>query len=105
MKIKEIFERPIDRKIEEVIKVTQTDEKTVHEEISEYVVTDVIKGYYRNILDSIIKTKTEPHEGIGVWVSGFFGSGKSSFAKILGYILEGKEVSRERCTRIVQHTG
>lgn len=92
MKIKEIFERPIDRKIEEVIKVTQTDEKTVHEEISEYVVTDVIKGYYRNILDSIIKTKNEPHEGIGVWVSGFFGSGKSSFAKILGYILEGKEV-------------
>jgi len=92
MKIKEIFENKIDRKIEEVIKVTQVDEQTVHDEIQEYVVTDVIKGYYRDITKTIIDAKSSPHEGIGIWVSGFFGSGKSSFAKILGYILEGKVV-------------
>jgi len=92
MKIREIFENKIDRKIEEVIKVTQVDEQTVHDEIQEYVVTDVIKGYYRDITKTIIDAKSAPHEGIGIWVSGFFGSGKSSFAKILGYILEGKVV-------------
>jgi len=92
MKIKEIFENKIDRKIEEVIKVTQVDEQTVHDEIYEYVLTDKIKKYYREITQAIIDARSAPHEGIGIWVSGFFGSGKSSFAKILGYILEGKMV-------------
>lgn len=92
MKIKDIFEKPVDRKIEEVIKVTQDNEETVYDEIQEYVVTDKIKAYYRDILKSVIDAKSAPHEGIGIWVSGFFGSGKSSFAKILGYILEGRTV-------------
>lgn len=95
MKIRDIFERPIDRRIEEVIKVTQVDEEVVYNEISEYVVTDAIKEYFGEFLGVYSEAPSNPHESIGVWISGFFGSGKSSFAKILGYILEGKQIKRE----------
>ncbi len=92
MKIRDIFERSIDRKIEEVIKVTQVDEEVVYEEISEYVATDAIKEHFVEFLRGYSETPSSPHEGIGAWISGFFGSGKSSFAKILGYILEGRQI-------------
>jgi len=95
MKIRDIFERPIDRRIEEVIKVTQVDEEVVYNEISEYVVTDAIKEYFGEFLGAYSEAPSNPHESIGVWISGFFGSGKSSFAKILGYVLEGKQIKRE----------
>jgi len=95
MKIKDIFEKPINRRIEEVIKVTQIEETVVHEEISEYIVTNAIKDYFNDFLKVYSEAPSDPHEGIGVWISGFFGSGKSSFAKILGYILEGRSVLSE----------
>jgi len=88
-KIRELFARPIDRKIEEVIKVDQADEETVKNELEEYVVTDLIKQNFRTLYDEIIQVSKSPREGIGVWISGFFGSGKSSFAKILGYTVAG----------------
>ncbi|MBA2882814.1 hypothetical protein HNR65_003169 [Desulfosalsimonas propionicica] len=83
--IKELFSRPIDRKIEEVIKVDQADQATVKNELEEYVATDSILDHYRTVYDEIIQVSKSPREGIGMWVSGFFGSGKSSFAKIIGY--------------------
>ena len=83
--IRSLFARPIDRKIEEVIKVDQFNEQAVLNELQEYVVTDSIKDYFGLIYDEIIGVSRSPREGIGVWISGFFGSGKSSFAKILGY--------------------
>jgi len=45
------------------------------------VATERIKEQYRTLFKAIADYPSEPHEGIGVWVSGFFGSGKSSFAK------------------------
>jgi hypothetical protein len=80
MKIKDIFEKSIDRRIEEVIKVTQIEES---------------EDYFIDILKAYSEAPSDPHEGIGIWVSGFFGSGKSSFAKILGYILEGRNILNE----------
>ena len=82
--IKSLFSNDIHRRIEEVIKVDQTDEEILRDEISEYVVTDAIRSHYTSIFDLYRETPNKPHEGIAVWVSGFFGSGKSSFAKMLG---------------------
>src|SRR5262249_27059350 len=79
--IRDLFATDIERNIEEVIKVDQTDEQLVREELAEYVATDSIRSHFRTILDRYAETPNKPHEGIGVWVSGFFGSGKSSFAK------------------------
>ncbi|MCI0516021.1 BREX system P-loop protein BrxC [candidate division KSB1 bacterium] len=91
-KIKALFSRRIDRKIEEVIQVDQHDEKIVHQEIEEYVVTDSIKDHFITIYDKIAQYTHEPHRGVGVWISGFFGSGKSSFAKLLGYSLANRAI-------------
>ena len=88
----ELLSRDLDRKIEEIIKVDQTDEQSVHAEISEYVATGSIKEQYAQLLKAVAEAPSEPHEGIGVWISGFFGSGKSSFAKNLGYILQNRPV-------------
>lgn len=88
MRIREIFRQPIERRIEEVIKVDLGDEGTVAYEISEYVVTDRLRREFEKALDAFQETINKPSEAVTVWVSGFFGSGKSSFAKVLGYVLE-----------------
>ncbi len=90
--IRDLLERDLDHAIEEVIKVDQTDERAVHAELTEYVVTERISAEYRELLDAIAEAPARPHEGIGVWVSGFFGSGKSSFAKNLGYVLANRDI-------------
>ncbi len=91
--IRDLFASDIERNIEEVIKVDQTDEQLVREELAEYVATDSIRSHFRRILDRYAETPNKPHEGIGVWVSGFFGSGKSSFAKYLGLALENRTIA------------
>jgi hypothetical protein len=85
--IRGLFASDISRNIEEVIKVDQRDEEIIRDEISEYVVTESILRRFTAILERYAETPNQPHEGIGVWVSGFYGSGKSSFAKILGYAI------------------
>lgn len=93
-RVKDLFANEnIHRRIEEVIKVDQTDDRILREEIDEYVVTGAIQSHYRGILDAYQETPNKPHEGIAVWVSGFFGSGKSSFAKMLGLAIADRPVA------------
>ena len=93
--IRELLERDLSRKIEEIIQVDQADEQSVYAEITEYIATDSIRDQYAQLLKAIAEAPSEPHEGIGVWISGFFGSGKSSFAKNLGYALQNRQVLGE----------
>ena len=90
--IKSLFANDIHRRIEEVIKVDQTTDEILRDEINEYVVTDAIRSHYISILDVFRETPNKPHEGVAIWVSGFFGSGKSSFAKMLGLSIENRAV-------------
>ena len=90
--IGELLSRDLSRKIEEIIQVDQADEQSVFAEIDEYVATDSIRDQYAHLLKAIAEAPSDPNEGIGVWVSGFFGSGKSSFAKNLGYALQNHKV-------------
>jgi hypothetical protein len=90
--IGDLLTRDLGRKIEEIIQVDQADEKSVYAEITEYIGTDSIRAQYADLLKAIAEAPADPHEGIGVWVSGFFGSGKSSFAKNLGYALQNRKV-------------
>src|SRR3954452_14606560 len=90
--IGDLLTRDLSRKIEEIIQVDQADEHSVHSEISEYVATDSIREQYYGLLKAIAEAPSDPNESVGVWVSGFFGSGKSSFAKNLGYALQNNKV-------------
>ena len=90
-----LFANDIDREIEEVIKVDQTDEEIIRSEIDEYVVTDAIADHYVDDSRALRREhRNKPHEGIAIWVSGFFGSGKSSFAKMLGLAIENRDDRR-----------
>src|SRR6266852_2774507 len=93
--IGDLLTRDLSRKIEEIIQVDQADEQSVYAEITEYVATDSIRSQYADLLRAIAEASTDPNEGVGVWVSGFFGSGKSSFAKNLGYALQNRKVLGE----------
>ena len=90
--IGELLARNLDRKIEEIVQVDQDDEQSVYEENTKYIATGGIRDQYAHLLEAIAEAPAEPHEGIGVWVSGFFGSGKSSFAKNLGYALKNGKI-------------
>jgi hypothetical protein len=101
-----LFANDIHRRIEEVIKVDQTDDEILRDEINEYVVTDAIRSHYVGIYEAYRETPNKPHEGIAVWVSGFFGSGKSSFAKMLGLSIANRTISGEAAAeRFAQRTG
>lgn len=93
--IQTLFANDIHRRIEEVIKVDQTEEGILREEIDEYVVTEAIRTHYNRIFEAYRETPNKPHEGIAIWVSGFFGSGKSSFAKMLGLAVANRSVVGE----------
>ena len=90
--IKDLFANDISRRIEEVIKVDQADEQIIRDELAEYVVTDSIRGHLTEVLESYWETPKKPHEDVAIWVSGFFGSGKSSFAKYLGLGLQNRTI-------------
>src|SRR3989442_9875052 len=87
MKIKELFRGDNERPIETVIHVDLSDEAIVAHEIDEYVVTENIRAHLEELADVYAETARDPSESTNVWVSGFFGSGKSSFAKTVGYAL------------------
>jgi hypothetical protein len=93
--IETLFANDIHRRIEEVIKVDQTDEEIIRDEIQEYVVTNAIRAHYTGIFEAYSATPNKPHEGIAIWVSGFFGSGKSSFAKMLGLSVANRAIAGE----------
>src|SRR5215210_4771980 len=93
MHVGELFSRDVARPIEEVIKVDIGDDAVVAEEIDEYVVTDRIRAELEDVVREYIDCFDDRSDRTNVWVSGFFGSGKSSFAKVLGYLLENRVVA------------
>ena len=96
MKIRELFTKSIDRPINGVIKADQRDAESIWQELDEYVVTKQLTEYFRKFFDAFLAAADNPKDPVlssrmGVWVSGFFGSGKSHFIKILSYLLENIE--------------
>jgi hypothetical protein len=96
MIIKNMFSKPIDRDIKGVIKVGQDDDANIKQELEEYVVTRELQKHFSDFFASYKRGITGNTDKMGVWISGFFGSGKSHFLKILSYLLENKEVGGKK---------
>ena len=93
MTIRSLFDpsKDIYRNIEKVITYSVSQEERLRAEISEYVVTESIEEQFRKLLDRMqLAMETGGENEVGVWVSGFYGSGKSSFTKYLGLAFDDK---------------
>ncbi|GGE54781.1 BREX system P-loop protein BrxC [Priestia taiwanensis] len=94
--IKELFKKDIDREINGVVQAEQRDEKVIQDELEEYVMTKEISEnmayFFKNYSYSFDNETTK----MGAWISGFFGSGKSHFLKILSYLLNNETVYGKR---------
>ncbi|GAB4206668.1 MAG: BREX system P-loop protein BrxC [Roseiflexaceae bacterium] len=89
MQIRDTFATTIQKRIEPVVKVIDRQPEVLLNELNSLVVTPQWERYLRGILDSYADAADRNDEqGIGVWISGFFGSGKSLMVKVLGALLE-----------------
>lgn len=93
MILKEMFDKDIDRDIKGVIKVGQGDDENIRQELEEYVVTRELQKHFADFFGNYKKGINGHTDKMGVWISGFFGSGKSHFLKIISYLLENKKVN------------
>lgn len=85
MIIKDFFQKDINRNIETVIKAD--DRTNISDEVAEYVITNEISKKIRDFFQAY----NNYSNANGVWISGFFGSGKSHLLKILSYVLENQD--------------
>lgn len=85
MKLKDLYSKPINRAVNPAVSATKFDPETERIEIQEYVFTDeIVNGLFR-ILDAIKNNK--PYDHVGIWIDGYYGSGKSHFLKYLDYCI------------------
>lgn len=92
MQIANLFAKDINRSINGVIKVNQDDTESIKQELSEYVITSELSRHFADFFEAYDRAIDVPTDKIGVWISGFFGSGKSHFLKMLSYLLSNRVV-------------
>ncbi|HCK3992712.1 TPA: BREX system P-loop protein BrxC [Enterococcus faecium] len=105
MLIKDIFAKPIDRNIQGVIKVGQAKDENVQQELEEYVVTKELQKHFKTIFDAYQRSINTPTDKMGVWIQGFFGSGKSHFLKIISYLLANREINDKKAIDYFKEDG
>jgi hypothetical protein len=88
--IKEMLKKDITRPINGVVKAETNSNDVELTEISEYVVTREVRGHMSKLFTRYSDSLNTPTDDIGIWISGFFGSGKSHLLKMLGHIFENK---------------
>lgn len=96
MEIKDMFAKPIDRDLQGVIKVGDIENENIRQELEEYVVTKELQKHFADFFAAYKKGINGTTPKMGVWISGFFGSGKSHLLKIFSYLLDNTKVGGKR---------
>ena len=93
MQISDSFATKITERIEQVVKVANRRPNVLLNELQNLVITPQWERYLHQMLQEYTEAfENEDEQGIGIWISGFFGSGKSLLMKVLGMLLEGGEL-------------
>lgn len=95
MKLQNIYSKDINRNINGVIKADQNDDAQLQQEFQEYIITKELRKYFNDFYSRYESSIDIPTDNVGVWISGFFGSGKSHFLKILSYLLENSKIANK----------
>ncbi|NGX85341.1 BREX system P-loop protein BrxC [Aequorivita sp. KMM 9714] len=82
--IKDILKLDLNEDIKNVINLEDKSHDEIQSEIESYIITDGLGKH----LSKFISEYTGNLKETGVWLSGFYGSGKSYFGKMLGYLIE-----------------
>lgn len=88
-KIKEILKLNIEEDIKNVIDLEDSAQDEIQSEIESYIITDGLGSHLSKFLNEYTGNIKET----GVWLSGFYGSGKSYFGKMLGYIIDNQIIN------------
>ncbi len=88
MRIQSMFKDDINRKINGVVKVDQDESSVLVQELNEYVITRELRKHFRTFFDHYNEALSEETPNIGVWYSGFLGSGKSPVLNTPPYLLD-----------------
>lgn len=102
MIINELFKKDIGREIDGVITIGHEADRNIEMELEEYVVTKELHRYFGEFFKAYNKSIDNYTSNMGVWISGFFGSGKSHFLKILSYLLKNEEVEGKKAIEYFQ---
>ena len=109
MLVRDAIERDLGNEPQSVVKVHETE--VLRTDLAEYVLTDQLARDFARVLQGIVESARPSGGGtdkVGIWISGFFGSGKSHFAKLAGHVLADTPVegdsARELFGRLL-HTG
>ncbi len=100
MKLQEIYKKDITRNVNPAVYMEDINPETAKIEIREYVFTDEIIKQMYDLLSAIKERKFSQD---GIWVSGYFGSGKSHFLKYVSYCLH-KDYQKEALQRLEDET-
>ena len=102
MKFQDLYEKGLDRKVNPAVSASDLTEATVQTEIKEYVFTEEIIVNLFNILSNI---KHNQGSHVGIWINGYYGSGKSHFLKYASYCLsQNKQRCEEAFKRLIEAT-
>lgn len=96
MKLHNIYKADINRDINGVIKVAQNDERSIEQELREYIITKELRRHFNTFLNHYEHSLESQTDKIGVWISGFFGSGKSHFLKMLSHLFSDPIIAGKR---------
>ena len=83
-KIKDILSIHLEEDIKSVIDLNQQDEQSVIDELDGFILTESLAKHLADFCDFYTSNTAQP----GLWLSGFYGSGKSYFSKMIGFLLK-----------------
>src|SRR5665647_3612207 len=103
MKLIEIYEKPIERTINAAVTVSNRDSKTISAEINEYVFTNELMEKLYSFLSNVMNDKSNR---TGIWINGYYGSGKSHFIKYIDFCLSAltKERAFDHYLKVVKES-